>query len=55
MIDFDSLRLSRREAIFDLPTGGKRLVQRVSGYTNVVKSGKSFTITVNTQERCRAS
>ena len=40
IIDFDSLRLFRPEAIYDLPTGGKRLVQRVEGYEYTIKSGK---------------
>ena len=41
VIDFDELRLERPEAIFDLPTGGRRLVQKVSGYRYTVKSGKT--------------
>ncbi|HWE99740.1 MAG TPA: amidohydrolase family protein [Caulobacteraceae bacterium] len=40
VIDFDALRLHRPEAIFDLPAGGKRLVQRVEGYRYTVKSGE---------------
>jgi N-acyl-D-amino-acid deacylase len=39
VIDFDALQLARPEAIFDLPTGGKRLVQRVRGYDHIVKAG----------------
>jgi N-acyl-D-aspartate/D-glutamate deacylase len=39
VIDFDALSLSRPEAVYDLPTGGKRLVQRVRGYDHIVKSG----------------
>ena len=39
VIDFDALTLHRPEAIFDLPTGGKRLVQRVDGYRHIIKSG----------------
>lgn len=39
IIDFDHLRLFRPEAIFDLPTGGRRLVQRVKGYEATIKSG----------------
>lgn len=41
VIDFGRLRLERPEAIHDLPTGGKRLVQRVSGYRYIVKRGQS--------------
>ena len=40
IIDFDALQLHRPEAIFDLPMGGKRLVQRVHGYQYTVKSGQ---------------
>ncbi|HKI75007.1 MAG TPA: amidohydrolase family protein, partial [Pseudomonadales bacterium] len=40
IIDFDRLRLFRPEAVYDLPTGGKRLVQRVEGYDYTIKSGK---------------
>ena len=39
IIDFEHLRLFRPEAIFDLPTGGRRLVQRVEGYEATIKSG----------------
>lgn len=39
IIDFDELRLHRPEAIYDLPAGGRRLVQRVTGYDYIVKSG----------------
>jgi N-acyl-D-amino-acid deacylase len=39
VIDFDNLRLHRPEAIYDLPSGGRRLVQRVDGYRHVVKNG----------------
>ncbi|MBV1933383.1 MAG: amidohydrolase family protein [Parvibaculaceae bacterium] len=39
IIDFEHLRLFRPEAIFDLPTGGRRLVQRVEGYQATIKSG----------------
>ena len=40
IIDFEKLRLYRPEAIYDLPTGGKRLVQRVDGYDYTIKSGE---------------
>ncbi len=40
IIDFDKLQLRRPEAIFDLPTGGKHLVQRVEGYEYTIKSGE---------------
>tara|TARA_Y100000589_G_scaffold88831_1_gene83192 strand:+ start:4532 stop:6256 length:1725 start_codon:yes stop_codon:yes gene_type:complete len=40
IIDFDSLRLHRPEAIFDLPAGGRRLVQRPEGYEITIKAGE---------------
>jgi len=40
VIDFDKLRLYRPEAIYDLPAGGRRLVQRADGYRYTVKSGQ---------------
>ncbi len=39
IIDFDTLQLHRPEAIYDLPAGGRRLVQRADGYKYVLKSG----------------
>ncbi len=40
VIDFDNLRLFRPEAVYDLPAGGRRLVQRAEGYRYTVKSGE---------------
>ncbi len=40
LIDFEALSLHRPEAVFDLPTGGKRLVQRVDGYRKIIKRGE---------------
>jgi N-acyl-D-amino-acid deacylase len=39
VIDFDSLTLASPEMVWDLPAGGKRLVQRVHGYRATVKTG----------------
>jgi len=39
VIDFDALQLHRPEALYDLPAGGKRLVQQVDGYRYTLKSG----------------
>jgi N-acyl-D-aspartate/D-glutamate deacylase len=39
VIDFDNLRLHHPELIFDLPAGGRRLVQRVDGYIASIVSG----------------
>jgi N-acyl-D-aspartate/D-glutamate deacylase len=40
VIDFEQLRLYRPEAVYDLPAGGRRLVQRADGYRYTVKSGQ---------------
>ncbi len=40
IIDFNSLKLHRPEAIFDLPAGGRRLVQRPEGYEMTIKAGE---------------
>ena len=40
LIDFDALRLFRPEAVFDLPAGGRRLVQRAEGYEMTIKAGE---------------
>jgi N-acyl-D-aspartate/D-glutamate deacylase len=39
IIDFANLRLHHPEMIFDLPAGGRRLVQRVDGYLASLVSG----------------
>lgn len=40
IIDFERMRLHRPEAIFDLPAGGRRLVQRAEGYDATIKAGE---------------
>lgn len=40
IIDFDKMRLHRPEAVFDLPAGGRRLVQRAEGYDCTIKAGE---------------
>ena len=39
VIDFEHLRLDRPEVRFDLPAGGRRLLQRASGYLHTVVAG----------------
>jgi N-acyl-D-aspartate/D-glutamate deacylase len=39
IIDYAKLRLHDPEMVFDLPAGGKRLVQKADGYTATVCSG----------------
>jgi len=40
VIDFDRLRLHSPEIVFDLPAGGKRLIQKADGYTATIISGQ---------------
>jgi N-acyl-D-aspartate/D-glutamate deacylase len=40
VIDFDNLRIHAPEMIFDLPAGGRRLVQYVDGYTATICAGQ---------------
>jgi len=40
IIDFAKLRLSRPWLAFDLPAGGKRLLQKADGYVATIKSGE---------------
>jgi len=39
LIDFDALRLERPELIYDLPAGGRRIVQKAHGYRHTFVSG----------------
>jgi N-acyl-D-aspartate/D-glutamate deacylase len=39
LIDYDRLRLRRPEIVYDLPGGGKRLMQRSEGYVATIVSG----------------
>jgi N-acyl-D-amino-acid deacylase len=40
VIDFDRLRLHRPEMAFDLPAGGRRLLQRADGYVATLVAGE---------------
>jgi N-acyl-D-aspartate/D-glutamate deacylase len=40
LIDLDGLHLHAPEMVFDLPAGGRRLVQRVDGYVATVVAGE---------------
>jgi len=40
VIDYDNLKLHAPEVAYDLPAGGKRLLQRASGYTATVVAGQ---------------
>ncbi|HEX7781619.1 MAG TPA: amidohydrolase family protein [Sphingobium sp.] len=40
IIDYDALRLYRPEVLYDLPAGGRRLVQRADGYRWTIVAGK---------------
>ncbi|MFZ5784269.1 MAG: N-acyl-D-amino-acid deacylase family protein [Pseudomonadota bacterium] len=39
VIDFDALTLERPEVVYDLPAGGRRLIQRASGYRHTFNAG----------------
>jgi N-acyl-D-aspartate/D-glutamate deacylase len=39
IIDFDALCLKRPEVVYDLPAGGRRLIQRAQGYRHTFNSG----------------
>lgn len=39
VIDFERLRLCRPEVIYDLPTGGKRIMQKARGYRHTFVAG----------------
>jgi len=40
VIDFENLTLHEPEVVYDLPAGGRRLVQRASGYEYTIVSGQ---------------
>jgi N-acyl-D-aspartate/D-glutamate deacylase len=40
VIDFDGLKLTRPEMRYDLPAGGKRLIQKAEGYRYTIVSGE---------------
>ena len=39
LIDYDGLKLHQPEMVYDLPAGGKRLIQKADGYRCTIKSG----------------
>ena len=39
LIDFDALRVTLPELIYDLPAGGRRMIQRAEGYRNTFVAG----------------
>ncbi len=40
LIDYENLKLGQPEMVYDLPAGGKRLVQKSEGYRLTIKSGE---------------
>jgi N-acyl-D-aspartate/D-glutamate deacylase len=40
IIDFDAIKLGKPWLAFDLPAGGKRLLQKADGYVATIKSGQ---------------
>lgn len=41
VIDYDPLKLKAPSVAYDLPTGGRRLIQRAEGYTATVVAGQA--------------
>ncbi|NCG36830.1 MAG: D-aminoacylase, partial [Actinobacteria bacterium] len=39
VIDFDRLRVHQPELAYDLPAGGRRLLQRADGYRHTIVAG----------------
>jgi N-acyl-D-aspartate/D-glutamate deacylase len=39
VLDYDNMRLRRPEVVYDLPAGGKRLIQRTEGFDATIVSG----------------
>lgn len=39
VIDYDRLKLKAPQVVYDLPTGGRRLIQRAEGYTATIVAG----------------
>ena len=40
VIDYDHLRLRVPEVVYDLPSGGRRLMQRAAGYSATIVAGQ---------------
>jgi N-acyl-D-aspartate/D-glutamate deacylase len=40
LIDFDALSLEPPEMVYDLPSNGKRLIQKAKGYLATIKAGE---------------
>ncbi len=40
LIDFDALALEQPQMVYDLPSGGKRLIQKAKGYVATIKQGE---------------
>ena len=42
LIDYDRLALRAPEVVYDLPAGGRRLLQRAEGYVSTLCSGQEI-------------
>ena len=51
VIDHEALRIELPEMIFDLPAGGRRIMQRATGYHRVIVAGE---VTVRDDEETGA-
>ena len=43
VIDYDRLQVRAPQVVYDLPTGGRRLIQRADGYEATIVSGVTVT------------
>ncbi|WP_293675995.1 amidohydrolase family protein [uncultured Phenylobacterium sp.] len=41
VIDYDRLKLKAPQVVYDLPTGGRRLIQKAEGYTATIVAGQT--------------
>ena len=42
LIDWEALGMDSPEMVFDLPTGGKRLIQKAQGYRQTLVAGQTI-------------
>jgi N-acyl-D-aspartate/D-glutamate deacylase len=42
LIDYEGLRLGHPSMAYDLPAGGRRLIQRAEGYVATIASGQTI-------------
>ena len=40
VVDFENLKIHAPEMVYDLPAGGRRLIQQIEGYRYTIQSGE---------------